>query len=75
MRLYAIQATVCPAGKDGWKSGGVQIPMFYLNPLVQGIVDARHAEEIALDMFRPLLREEGDVISVSAMAVDIDPSE
>ncbi len=40
---YQIQGTV----------GGHQIPTFYLNSNVQGIVDAEHAEQIAREVVNP----------------------
>lgn len=39
--------------REGW-SGVRQIPTFYLNPNVQGIMDAEHAEKIAREILNPL---------------------
>lgn len=50
MRLYAIQATVKKVDRHhGWTSIR-QVPVFYLNADVQGIVSAKHAEIIAREI-------------------------
>lgn len=47
--LYAIQAQVVWTNKKGWKTSR-QIPTFFLDSDIQGIVNAEHAEEIAVKM-------------------------
>jgi hypothetical protein len=48
VRLYAITAQV-NVDNLPWSSSQ-QVPTFYLDPVVQGIVDERHAERIADDI-------------------------
>lgn len=55
--MYAILATltVYRTDKDGTISYFVQqIPTFYLNECVQGIVSESHAEKIARDIILPI---------------------
>ena len=47
--MYAVTATVETDSKGGY-SGVRQIPTFYLDERVQGIVSENHAEIIALDI-------------------------
>ena len=54
--LYQIQGTVVesrPNGPFGKLTVTHQIPTFYLNSEVQGIVDKTHAEKIAGDILNP----------------------
>lgn len=44
--MYAVTATVETEGKGGY-SGIRQIPTFYLDESVQGILDERQAENVA----------------------------
>jgi hypothetical protein len=48
---YAIYASV--ESKDIHGTMYHQIPLFYLDSAVQGIVSARHAEKIAKDIVNP----------------------
>lgn len=50
--MYAIQASVSIV-VDGWTRTR-QLPTFYLDKNVQGIVDERHAKLIAEDILNPL---------------------
>jgi hypothetical protein len=70
MKMYAVTAVYTPAPKDGWQSTGQQLPTFYLNPDVQGIVSNVHAEKIVMDMFQPMLKE-GDTLHSKAILVDL----
>ena len=45
--MYAITATAYRRTADGWTVAS-QVPTFYLNANVQGIVDEAHAKSIAL---------------------------
>lgn len=54
--MYAIQATYSHRTPDGW-NGVRQIPTFYLDENVQGIVDEAHAEKIARDILSAAVRE------------------
>lgn len=49
--LYAITATITKLTKNGTITK--QIPMFYLDSNVQGIVSAEHAEKIAATIINP----------------------
>ena len=49
--LYSITATITRTTPEGTTTKG--IPTFCLNSNVQGIVDAEHAEKIALDILNP----------------------
>ena len=49
--LYAIPATAVKTDKSGTTS--YQVPTFYLNGNVQGIVDVAHAERIAREVINP----------------------
>lgn len=53
--LYAATAQIIPfpLPTDGWASNGLQIPTFYLDPSVQGIVDETHAKIIARSIVDP----------------------
>jgi len=49
--FYAVQATVTERTRDG--SITRQIPTFYLNERVQGIMSERHAASIVRDILNP----------------------
>ena len=49
--MYAVTATVETEGKGGY-SGVRQIPTFYLDERVQGIVSEEHARKVALDILK-----------------------
>jgi hypothetical protein len=67
LNMYAITATVSEENKDGWISTR-QVPTFYLDEAVQGIVSADHAERIARDVINPF-----GLYEVHAGAVRVDP--
>ena len=67
--MYGIQATV--SRRDGQWEGTRQVPTFYLDERVQGIVSEDHAAEIARDIINPY-RE--SALSVHVIAVKIDPT-
>lgn len=48
---YKVVATVSRES-DGWTSTR-QIPTFFLDPDIQGIVSVEHAQKIALDIIDP----------------------
>lgn len=50
--MYQVTGTVVEL-KDGWREVR-QIPTFYLDRAVQGIVDAQHAVKIAQGVVDPL---------------------
>ena len=50
MTMYAVQATV-ETVRGVW-TGMKQIPTFYLDESVQGIVSEEHAQRVALDILR-----------------------
>jgi hypothetical protein len=50
--MYAVTATRRIKTDDGY-TRIQQVPTFYLNPDVQGIVDEKHAGDIALDILGP----------------------
>lgn len=50
--LYVITAQVLTS-RDGY-SGSVQVPTFYLDSAIQGIVNAKHAADIAATIIDPL---------------------
>src|SRR5580693_1845789 len=53
MTTYAIHAQALTHAEGGW-GGSVQVPMFYLDSRVQGIVSAEHAAEVARGVIDPL---------------------
>jgi hypothetical protein len=53
MKMYSVQAMMSWAtGKRYCRT--VQIPTFYLDPKVQGIVSVEHAERIVQGMLNPM---------------------
>lgn len=60
--MYAISASVTNV-RDGW-TGTEHLPMFYLHPVVQGIVSVEHAERVARDLLGPA--RAGDLVDVHA---------
>lgn len=65
--LWAVSANV-ERTRDGW-SGSIQIPTFFLDPRVQGILTADHAERVAREMLT-LLAGEDAVVHVTVAAVE-----
>ena len=63
--MYAINATVTRK-VDGWVST-VQVPTFYLDPNVQGITDAFHAQQIAAQIINPF--DAPVVVAITAVRV------
>lgn len=53
--LYAVTAQIIPFqhAAGGWRSNGLQLPTFYLDPSVQGIMDETHAKIIARAIVDP----------------------
>lgn len=51
---YVITATVTERTAEGART--TQVPTFYLDADVQGIIDARHAEQVAIDVIDPFNR-------------------
>lgn len=69
--MWSIQATVTTE-VDGWKVTR-QVPTFYLNPRVQGIVSQDHAVSIARDILTVTERpSDGTTLSLSISAVLVD---
>lgn len=66
MKLYAIQATITRELEGGWQSTR-QLPTFYLNPRVQGILSPARAVEIARDLIDPFGQYD---TSITAVEVD-----
>ena len=68
--MYAVTATYSHRTADGW-NGVRQIPTFYLEANVQGIVDVAHAERIARDILTAAVREvpANDAVHITAIAV------
>lgn len=66
---YAISATVCTA-RDHYQTSR-QVPTFYLDARVQGLISEGHARRVALDVIDPTgtLRESHAVIDVCAVAL------
>lgn len=64
--MYAITATVSRTTIDSWTSTR-QVPTFYLDESVQGIVSAEHAEQIARGIIDPFGEYE---VHVNAEQVD-----
>jgi len=62
--MYQIQATLTKATEAGFMIK--QIPTFYLDPGVQGIVSADHARRIAEEMLNPF-KDESVRVSVNAI--------
>lgn len=72
MTMYAISANVENLTSDGYRASR-QVPTFYLNSNVQGIVSAEHAEKIAEDIFRSTLGEhqnDGFTFHISVYTLD-----
>lgn len=68
--LYACDVRL-QIRKDGWTSTR-QMPLFYLHPNVQGILNEEHAAEIAISMFKGTLDLAGDSdIQVFATVVKV----
>ena len=63
---YAVTATVRERIGDGW-TRSAQVPTFYLDADVQGIVDEDHAAIVARRVINPL----GHDIAVSVTAVKV----
>jgi len=63
--LYAIHAIIRVSNHAESTERTVQMPTFFLDSNIQGIMNADHAEEIARSMFARL-GIEGDNVSVSA---------
>ena len=60
--MYAVTATVTRVStRDGY-TGTRSLPMFFLNPNVQGIVSPAGAEVIAREIIAPFLRPEETVV-------------
>jgi hypothetical protein len=59
VRQWAIQVSIQWTTREGWHTSK-HMPMFYLHPNVQGIVDQKHAESIALGMFSDLVPVDAD---------------
>ncbi len=70
--MYAVTATVVVTETDGegksWQATK-QIPTFYLDENVQGIVDEAHAEKIAREILTACVNEEYTTYSLSVCAV------
>jgi hypothetical protein len=49
--MWAIQAQVCHE-RDGWKAS-TQVPTFYLDENVQGIISEEHAVKVATSIINP----------------------
>lgn len=70
MTVYAVHAMILT--HDGQFSGSRQVPLFYLDSAVQGLVSATHAVAVARDVLNPLgLIPEAD-LQVTACAVTPD---
>lgn len=73
MTLYAINATIVHHTNDAHCASTdvtKQIPTFYLNADVQGIVDEAHAEKIAREIILPVeLEYESVTVHVTAVKV------
>jgi hypothetical protein len=52
-KMYACTANYSKREGEYTRSG--QLPTFFLNSHVQGIVSVQHAHDIAYDIFRPLV--------------------
>ncbi len=65
MALYIIAATVTVESRDGWRTA-YQMPSFYLDSRIQGIVDDAHAERIARTMLMQGRNPQTTAVSVSA---------
>lgn len=69
VRLWAVTATInSQLTQDGWSSTR-QVPTFYLDPAVQGITSAGHAERIAEEILRSLC---GDAAGVT-VSIHVEP--
>lgn len=62
--MYAVTATITRA-RSGWESTR-QVPTFYLDSSVQGIVSEEHAAVIAREIIDPF-----DLFDVSVTAVEL----
>ena len=51
VRLWAVTATRTAVADSGWSSAR-ELPIFYLDPNVQGITSAEHAKSIAEDVLQ-----------------------
>jgi hypothetical protein len=69
MTTYAIHAQALTHAEGGW-GGSVQVPMFYLDSRVQGIVSAEHAAEVARGVIDPLGQLPEADLKVTAYQVD-----
>jgi hypothetical protein len=54
--MYAIQAQIFTADDSGQFAGSRQIPTFYLDPKVQGILNESDARRIAREIIDPMGR-------------------
>jgi hypothetical protein len=72
--LYAITVQVetvtIGSGDTAWR-GSVQVPTFYLDADVQGIVSEDHAARIASTIINPLGEIPAERIHVSAVALTV----
>jgi hypothetical protein len=70
--MYAITAQIetrdIKSGNTAWH-GSRQVPTFYLDEHVQGIVGEDHAARIALDVLNPLGALDSNRIHVTAVKI------
>lgn len=66
--LYQITATRHETREDGWESTK-QLPTFYLDSRVQGILNSQHAERVALDLLETAASNPNVRWTVSAWAL------
>jgi hypothetical protein len=66
-RFYAVTAQVTRTRPDGWTSS-VQVPTFYLNTAVHGILNDEHAHSVAVSLIAAILGDTTDAdIAVTAV--------
>jgi hypothetical protein len=63
--MYMVEANIVVRHENGWTSRK-QIPTFFLDENVQGIVDVAHAVEIVEDILNPMGYEHVRVYAIVA---------
>ena len=72
VRLWAVTAQV--EWEDGRGGGSRQVPTFYLDPSVQGITDAAHAERIAGEILATVSVSRGLSGKGATMHITVEPT-
>lgn len=67
--LWRVQANIVRKDKDGWNVSR-QIPTFFLDEDIQGIVSAEHAKKIAEDIINTF-KDENIILSINVLPFSV----